>query len=119
MSSHWEGAFTTVRRNDIELRVATLGEGPLILCVHGWPELWYSWRHQLRYFANQGYRVAAMDVRGYGGSSKPPAIEGLSYERNDRGCRSGGQRAEPGSAGHSVWPRLGSTNRVPDGLASP
>jgi pimeloyl-ACP methyl ester carboxylesterase len=50
------------------------GEGPLILCVHGWPELWYSWRHQMAHFAARGYRVAAMDVRGYGGSSKPHAI---------------------------------------------
>ena len=47
----------------------------MILCVHGWPELWYSWRHQIDYFAEQGYQVVAMDVRGYGGSSKPEPIE--------------------------------------------
>jgi pimeloyl-ACP methyl ester carboxylesterase len=67
--------FRTVRRAGIDLRVATLGEGPLILCIHGWPELWYSWRHQMTHFAAQGYTVAAMDVRGYGGSSKPVEIE--------------------------------------------
>ena len=66
--------FTTVHRGDIALNVAVQGEGPLILCVHGWPELWYSWRHQMAHFAARGYRVAAMDVRGYGGSSKPHAI---------------------------------------------
>ena len=66
--------FTTVHRGDIALNVAVEGEGPLILCVHGWPELWYSWRHQMAHFAARGYRVAAMDVRGYGGSSKPHAI---------------------------------------------
>jgi pimeloyl-ACP methyl ester carboxylesterase len=67
--------FITVRNGDMTLNVAVAGKGPLILCVHGWPELWYSWRHQLGYFAERGYRVAAMDVRGYGGSSRPHAIE--------------------------------------------
>jgi pimeloyl-ACP methyl ester carboxylesterase len=66
--------FREVERDGIKLRVATQGEGPLLLCVHGWPELWYSWRHQMGYFAKRGYRVAAMDVRGYGGSSKPMEI---------------------------------------------
>ncbi|KAG1647509.1 Epoxide hydrolase A [Nymphon striatum] len=60
-----------LHNGEIELRVAVQGSGPLIVCVHGWPELWYSWRHQMQYFADRGYRVAAMDVRGYGGSSKP------------------------------------------------
>ncbi|HEX3918270.1 MAG TPA: alpha/beta hydrolase [Caulobacteraceae bacterium] len=66
--------FVTVHNGDIALNVAVKGEGPLILCVHGWPELWYSWRHQIEHFAARGYKVAAMDVRGYGGSSKPSAI---------------------------------------------
>lgn len=70
--------FVTVANGDIELNVAVLGDGPLILCVHGWPELWYSWRHQMRYFADRGYRVAALDVRGYGGSSKPREIAAYS-----------------------------------------
>ncbi|MDH3640878.1 MAG: alpha/beta hydrolase [Gammaproteobacteria bacterium] len=66
--------FVTVENDDINLRVALHGTGSVILCVHGWPELWYSWRHQINHFANQGYAVAAMDVRGYGGSSKPRDI---------------------------------------------
>ena len=66
--------FQEVKNGDITLRVAVEGDGPLILCVHGWPELWYSWRHQLSYFSKRGYRVAAKDVRGYGGSSKPHAV---------------------------------------------
>ena len=66
--------FETVENGEISLWVASQGEGPVILCVHGWPELWYSWRHQMAYFAERGHRVAAMDVRGYGGSSKPHAI---------------------------------------------
>ncbi len=73
-----EVEFVTVANGDIELNVAVKGEGPLILCVHGWPELWYSWRHQMTYFAARGYKVAAMDVRGYGGSSKPVEIEAYS-----------------------------------------
>jgi len=61
---------------DIAISVRVEGEdgAPLILCVHGWPELWYSWRHQMAFFAERGYRVAAMDVRGYGQSSKPEAV---------------------------------------------
>jgi pimeloyl-ACP methyl ester carboxylesterase len=51
------------------------GVGPLVLLVHGWPETWYSWRHQLPALAAAGYRAVAIDVRGYGRSSKPTAIE--------------------------------------------
>ncbi|MFD9461990.1 alpha/beta fold hydrolase [Streptomyces sp. NPDC060027] len=47
------------------------GVGPLVLLVHGFPESWYSWRHQLPVLAAAGYRAVAMDVRGYGRSSKP------------------------------------------------
>jgi pimeloyl-ACP methyl ester carboxylesterase len=70
--------FTTVRNGSVELNVAVAGSGPLIVCVHGWPELWYSWRHQVDYFSTRGYRVAAIDVRGYGGSSKPREIAAYS-----------------------------------------
>ncbi len=64
----------------IEVNVAVVGDddAPLILCVHGWPEIWSSWRHQMAYFAERGWRVAAMDVRGYGRSSRPEAIEAYS-----------------------------------------
>jgi len=71
----FEPAFVTVRNGAIDLQVAVTGTGPLILCIHGWPELWYSWRHQMEHFAARGFTVAAMDVRGYGGSSNPPEIE--------------------------------------------
>ena len=64
----------------IDLEVKVQGEGPLILCVHGWPELWYSWRHQMDYFASSGYRVAAMNVRGYGGSSHPSDVESYTIK---------------------------------------
>ncbi len=67
--------FVQATNGDITINVAVQGDGPLIVCVHGWPELWYSWRHQMTHFASQGYRVAAIDVRGYGGSSAPHPIE--------------------------------------------
>jgi pimeloyl-ACP methyl ester carboxylesterase len=70
--------FTTVRNGAVALNVAVAGTGPLIVCVHGWPELWYSWRHQIDHFSQTGYRVAALDVRGYGGSSKPKEIAAYS-----------------------------------------
>jgi pimeloyl-ACP methyl ester carboxylesterase len=50
------------------------GEGPIVLLVHGFPESWYSWRHQLPAIAAAGYRAVAIDVRGYGRSSKPHDI---------------------------------------------
>jgi len=67
--------FAMVQTNGIRLRVALAGKGPLVVLVHGWPESWYSWRHQIPALAEAGYRVAAPDVRGYGGSDKPAAIE--------------------------------------------
>ena len=51
------------------------GSGPVVLLVHGFPESWYSWRHQLPALADAGYRAVAIDVRGYGRSSKPTAID--------------------------------------------
>ncbi|MFG2196305.1 alpha/beta fold hydrolase [Streptomyces sp. NPDC048639] len=51
------------------------GSGPLVLLVHGFPESWYAWRHQLPVLAAAGYRAVAIDVRGYGRSSKPQAMD--------------------------------------------
>ena len=67
--------FKTVERGGIRLRCMVEGAGPLCVLVHGWPEAWYSWRHLIDPLVGAGYRVAAMDVRGYGGSDKPHAIE--------------------------------------------
>lgn len=64
-----------IETNGVTLRAAVEGEGPLVIMVHGWPELWYSWRHQIKPVAEAGYRVVAPDVRGYGGSDKPEAVE--------------------------------------------
>jgi pimeloyl-ACP methyl ester carboxylesterase len=66
--------------NGIRLRVALAGQGPLVVLIHGFPESWYSWRHQIPALAEAGYRVAVPDVRGYGGSDKPLAIEDYSIK---------------------------------------
>ncbi|WP_231379301.1 alpha/beta fold hydrolase [Candidatus Solirubrobacter pratensis] len=57
------------------IHLAEEGSGPLVLLVHGFPESWYSWRHQLPALAAAGFRAVAIDVRGYGRSSKPPEVE--------------------------------------------
>ena len=64
-----------VTNGDITLRVEVTGEGPTVLCVSGWPELASSWHNQVDFLASHGYRVAALDVRGYGGSSVPLEVE--------------------------------------------
>lgn len=61
-----------VSTNGTRLHVAECGTGPLVLLVHGFPEFWWSWRHQLVSLAAAGYRAVACDLRGYGGSDKPP-----------------------------------------------
>ena len=67
--------FEYIKSNGQTLRVAVSGDGPLVLLIHGWPESWYSWRHQIQALSAAGYKVAAPDVRGYGGSDKPEPIE--------------------------------------------
>ena len=64
-----------VQTNGIRMHVAEAGSGfPVLLC-HGFPELWYSWRHQITALADAGFRVIAPDQRGYGETDAPAAIE--------------------------------------------
>ena len=72
---HTEFDLQMIETNGITLRAAVAGEGPLVVLVLGWPELWYSWRHQIKPIADAGFCVVAPDVRGYGGSDKPEALE--------------------------------------------
>ena len=58
--------------NGTRFHVAESGEGPLVLLLHGFPEFWWTWRAQLPALQRDGYRVVAADLRGYGGSDKPP-----------------------------------------------
>jgi len=75
-----EPLVNVVDVNGVRLRVAEAGppDGPVVILAHGFPELAYSWRHQIPALAAAGYRVLAPDQRGYGGSSRPPAVE--SYD---------------------------------------
>ena len=63
--------FKTITTNGISMRIAEAGSGPLVLLIHGWPESWYSWRHQIKAIAAQGYHVVAPDMRGYGDTDAP------------------------------------------------
>ncbi|MFD8418510.1 alpha/beta fold hydrolase [Streptomyces sp. NPDC059466] len=76
MSSTVQHTFVTV--DGVRLHVAELGEGPLVVLLHGFPESWYSWRHQFGALAAAGYRVVAPDQRGYARSTQPEAVEAYS-----------------------------------------
>lgn len=73
-------AFQTINLSNVALRVVVEGRGPLVVMVHGFPESWYSWRHQLNPIAAAGFTACALDVRGYGGSDKPYAVDAYTLE---------------------------------------
>jgi pimeloyl-ACP methyl ester carboxylesterase len=64
----------TVATNGINMHIASIGTGPVILFLHGFPELWYSWRHQLLSLSSLGYRCIAPDLRGYGDTDAPKNV---------------------------------------------
>jgi pimeloyl-ACP methyl ester carboxylesterase len=64
-----------VESNRIRIHVAEQGEGPVVLFCHGFPETWYSWRHQLPALAKAGFRAVAPDMRGYGETESPVAVD--------------------------------------------
>lgn len=68
----------TIQSNGINIRIAELGEGPLVVLCHGFPESWYSWRHQIKALAEAGYHAVAPDQRGYGKSDKPSMVSAYS-----------------------------------------
>ncbi|MBI1960578.1 MAG: alpha/beta hydrolase [Candidatus Rokubacteria bacterium] len=68
-------AHRIVETNGIRMHVAEQGSGPAVLLCHGFPESWYSWRHQLQALAAVGYRAVAPDMRGYGRTDRPAEIE--------------------------------------------
>jgi pimeloyl-ACP methyl ester carboxylesterase len=65
----------TVQTNGINMHIAEAGSGPLVVMCHGWPESWYSWRHQLTALADAGFHAVAPDQRGYGQTDKPADID--------------------------------------------
>src|SRR5689334_682510 len=70
-----ELARRIVETNGIRMHVAEAGDGPLVLLCHGFPESWYSWRRQLAALAEAGFRAVAPDMRGYGRTDRPQAID--------------------------------------------
>jgi len=72
--------FQTLDTGSARLRAVVQGEGPLVILVHGFPESWYSWRHQIQPIADAGFKVCALDVRGYGGSQRFDRVEDYAME---------------------------------------
>ena len=64
----------TIAANGIRIAVTEAGEGPAVVLCHGFPELAYSWRHQIPALARAGFRAVAPDQRGYGGTDRPAAV---------------------------------------------
>jgi pimeloyl-ACP methyl ester carboxylesterase len=64
-----------VKTNGIRMHIAEQGSGPLVVLCHGFPELWYSWRHQLVALAAAGFHAVAPDMRGYGRTEQPPETD--------------------------------------------
>jgi epoxide hydrolase 4 len=71
VSEDWR--HETVHANGIRFHVVTAGDGPLVLLLHGFPQFWYAWRHQIPALATR-FRVVAPDLRGYGETEKPPRV---------------------------------------------
>ncbi len=64
-----------ITTNGVKMHCAEAGAGPLVLLCHGFPESWYSWRHQLRALGDAGFHALAPDMRGYGQTDRPKEIE--------------------------------------------
>ncbi len=71
-------AHRTIDANGIRIHVAEAGEGPLVLLLHGFPEGWYSWRHQIRALSAAGYHAVAPDLRGFGDTDRPEEVRRYS-----------------------------------------
>ncbi len=63
----------------VKIHYVTVGEGPVVLFVHGFPDFWYSWRHQMAGLSD-GYKCVAMDMRGYNKSDKPEGVDHYKME---------------------------------------
>ena len=94
-----EGTHRLVPSPAGRVHLVERGEGPLVLLVHGFPESWYSWRHQLPALAAAGYRAVAVDVRGSGRSSKPGDV--AAYRMTS--CFTGSWSARAGGCTATCW----------------
>lgn len=68
-------------KSGVNIHYVEVGEGPVVILVHGFPDLWYSWRHQIPALASSGYRVIAIDQRGFGDSSVPYPVSEYSQKK--------------------------------------
>lgn len=75
-----DATFRFVETNGIRMRLAEMGDGPLVILAHGWPDSWLSWRHQMRALADAGYRAVAPQMRGYGETDAPERVEEYDSE---------------------------------------
>lgn len=73
-------AFLASEAGDVAASSGTREDAPLVVMVHGFPDFWYTWRDQMSTLADAGYRVAAMDTRGYNRSDQPEAVEDYAME---------------------------------------
>ena len=93
-----------VAANGARFHIAELGDGPLVLLLHGFPQFWWTWRHQLTALAEAGFRAVAMDLRGVGGSDRTPrgydpanlALDVTGVDPLARRAGRGAGRARPG-----------------------
>jgi pimeloyl-ACP methyl ester carboxylesterase len=69
----------TLEVNGIRIHIAEQGSGPLVVLVHGFPQIWYAWRHQLPFLAEAGYHAVALDLRGHGQSDIPAGVENYTH----------------------------------------
>lgn len=116
-------ATKIIRSGDVDISVVVAGEGPLVILMHGWPELGLSYRHQIAPLAAAGFTVAVPDMRGYGGSSKPddPSVYTIDHSADD-------MAAIADALGHRRWVSVGhdwgspvawrTAHRFPDRVAA-
>jgi pimeloyl-ACP methyl ester carboxylesterase len=117
----WEHRRVTA--NGARFHVAVVGQGPLVLFLHGFPEFWWAWRHQLGPVASAGYQAVAMDLRGYGGSDKTPrGYDPFTTARDVAGVIRGLGHSSAvlvghGWGGYQSWGTAGLTPRFVDAIA--
>ena len=111
-----------VHANGSRFHVVEAGSGPLVLLLHGFPEFWYAWHHQLPLLADAGFRAVAIDLRGYGASDKPPrGYDGYTLAADVTGLiRALGERSAilvgAGSGGMIAWTAAAFHPRMVDRL---
>jgi pimeloyl-ACP methyl ester carboxylesterase len=77
----WPVHHRLARVNGVRLHYVEAGSGPLVVMLHGFPEFWYSWRHQLPALAAAGFHAIAPDLRGYNLSDKPPGVDAYRLDK--------------------------------------